>query len=219
MKMETKNEMKLLDLLLKIYNAKKRRQYRNENARMTDSPVVFFGDSITDKCDFNKFFPGVNALNRGISGNTVSDLINRIEVSVCNANPSKIILLIGINDMMNVKRSARETAKRCDKLLRMMREKCPAVPILCQSVYPGYDAEKNKKNKGLVFPLRHLASEIVELNLYIQDFCRKYGCIYIDVHSHLKEEDNTMVPSYSDDGCHPNEAGYQVMSKVITEYL
>lgn len=219
MKMETKNGSKLMDAFFAIYNAKKRKQFQKENNMIHDHPIVFFGDSITDRCDLKKFYPDKTILNRGISGNTVTDLIQRIEVSVYDAQPSKIILLIGINDLMNIKRSAKETAEKYEELLRMLTSHCKDIPILCQSVYPGYDAEKNRKNKGLVFPLQHLASEIVALNENIKELCVTYHCTYIDVHTYLKDTDHTMLPQYSDDGCHPNDVGYKKISDILKDYL
>lgn len=218
-KMETKNPTALLDLFFEIYNRRKRKRFKKENAGIKGNPIVFFGDSITDQCKLEKFYPGKNVVNRGISGNTVTDLINRIDVSVCDAHPSKIILLVGINDMMNVKKTPGETAECYEKLLGQLRNKCGNIPIICQSVYPGYDAVKNKKNKGMIFPLAGLATDILELNKQIRKLCKKYGCTYVDVHSKLKLEDNTMMPAYSYDGCHPNEAGYQVVSECIVKYL
>ncbi len=219
MKMETRNDSKLMDLFFEFYNGNKRRKYKKENAQLTADPIVFFGDSITDFCDLAKWYPGVNAVNRGISGNTTTDLLNRIDLSVCEAHPSKIILLIGINDMMNVKRSAKETAEKYEELVRQLKLRCPSVPLYVQSVYPGCDVPKNDENKGMIFPIAHLAPAILELNGYIQELCEKYGCTYIDVHSHLKLEDDTMNPAYTKDGCHPNDAGYQVISGVVKEYL
>lgn len=219
MKMDTKSESKIMDIFFEFYNSKKTKSYRRENKKLKNQSIVFFGDSITDRCELAKFYPGINALNRGISGNTTVDLLNRIQVSVFDANPSMIVLLIGINDMMNVHRTAKETAVHYEEILKLLREKYKDIPIVCQSVYPGYDAEKNNVNKGIIFPLKYLANEIIELNGYIKELCEKYHCTYADIHLHLKEDDNTMNPAYSDDGCHPNEEGYKVISKVLKDYL
>ena len=218
-KMETKNSTVLLDFYFEIFNRKKRKKFKKENANIQGNPIVFFGDSITDRCDLEKFYPGKNAINRGISGNTVTDLINRIDVSVCGAHPSKVILLVGINDMMNVKKTPQETAECYEMLLMRLINKCGNIPIICQSIYPGYDAAKNKKNKGMIFPLGGLAQNIVDLNGQIREMCKKYECTYVDVHSELRLENNTMRPTYSDDGCHPNESGYRVVSKCLMKYL
>ena len=220
MKMDTVNETKSIDRFFDVYNALKRASFRIENAAKKKSrPVVFFGDSITDICKLSQYYPGINAVNRGISGNTTIDLLNRFDLSVKDANPSRIILLIGINDMMNVGRSPEETAENYDRLLFKIRQNCPDVPVVCESVYPGYDAEPNEHNNNRVFPLKDKAEDIVRLNEYIKKLSEKYGCTYADVHSHLKMEDNTMNPAYSYDGCHPNAEGFAVVSKVMRPYV
>ena len=53
----------------------------------------------------------------------------------------------------------------------------------------------------------------MELNGYIKKLCEKHGCTYVDVHSCLKQEDNTMDHSCSFDGCHPNDEGYRRISR------
>ena len=58
-----------------------------------------------------------------------------------------------------------------------------------------------------------------ELNGYIKKLCEKHGCTYVDVHSCLKQEDNTMDHSCSFDGCHPNDEGYRRISAVLRPYL
>ena len=91
----------IVDLFFRVYNDNKRKRYAKENQKIQGHPVVFFGDSITDNCDLEKYYPGIYAFNREISGNTTEDLLKRMKVSVYDAHPSKVVLLIGINDMMN----------------------------------------------------------------------------------------------------------------------
>ena len=220
MKMDTVSDSKGMNVFFDIYNGTRRAVYRVQNILCrNEKPIVFFGDSITDRCDLKKYYPGLNVRNRGISGNTVIDLINRFDLSVKQADPSMIVLLIGINDLMNLNRTPEETAGNYDRLLYMITQECPDVPLYCQSVYPGYDAEKNRQNKGLIFPLKDKAEDIVQLNAYIKELCQKYNCTYIDVHSHLKMEDNTLNPEYSYDGCHPNDKGYKVAAAVVSPYI
>ena len=74
-------------------------------------------------------------------------------------------------------------------------------------------------DRGQVFPITYLAEDIVELNGYIKKLCEKHGCTYVDVHSCLKQEDNTMDHRCSFDGCHPNDEGYRRISAVLRPYL
>ena len=63
-----------------------------------DENIVFFGDSITHQYTLEKFYPKNIVINSGIDGNVTKDLIGRIENDVYRYNPSKVFLLIGIND-------------------------------------------------------------------------------------------------------------------------
>ena len=218
-KSKKKGNSWIADLFFRVYNDSKRRRYAKENRKIQGHPVVFFGDSITDNCDLEKYYPGIYALNRGISGNTTEDLLKRMKVSVYDAHPSQVVLLIGINDMMNEGYRPRAVAFRYREILWRLKKYCPDAQIICQSVYPGWDGDPSKADRGQVFPIAYLAEDIVELNGYIKKLCEKHGCAYVDVHSCLKLEDDTMDHSCSFDGCHPNDEGYRRVSAVLRPYL
>jgi lysophospholipase L1-like esterase len=202
-----------------FYNAGKRSNFKKENRTLTQDPVVFFGDSITDYCDLKTYYPEYVTVNRGISGNTTTDLLNRMQVSVYDAHPSEVVLLIGINDMMNEGNRPSEVAPRYEQIVKQIREHCPKAKLVCQSVYPGWKGDPEKANMGMTFPLDGFAADILELNGYIKKICEKYDCVYADIHAVLRKEDDTMVPDYSFDGCHPNADGYQVISAELKKYL
>lgn len=201
----------------RFYNWYKRSRYRAENLLLRDKRTIFFGDSITDYCDLKKYYPGLSALNRGIAGNTTDDLLKRLEVSVSDAHPDKVVLLIGINDLMNEKRPVDYVAFNYEKIIESIKKDNPDCRLICQSVYPGWDGAPGKRIKR--FPIAYLAEDIVRLNMEIEKLCREYDCIYADIHSVLKRNDNTMIPDYSDDGCHPNSEGYKVVSRKLKEYI
>ena len=218
---------KLLDVYFYTYHNDKRKKYHEENGKLTSAPIVFFGDSITDGCDIERWFPGLYAVNRGISGNTTRDLLKRMKVSVFDADPRLLVLLIGINDLMNEARTPEETAGTYRKILKRVKKECPDLPVICVSVYPGWDGDPEMAAKlgpaKTTFPIAYLAKDIVELNRRIREMAEEYGYCYADIHSAMKLEDDTMDPSLSYDGCHPNDAGYQVISShlrpVIEEVL
>ena len=111
--------------VFRVYNDNKRKRYAKENQKIQGHPVVFFGDSITDNCDLEKYYPGIYAFNRGISGNTTEDLLKRMKVSVYDAHPSKVVLLIGINDMMNEGYRPKAVAFRYREILWRLKKYCP----------------------------------------------------------------------------------------------
>ena len=61
--------------------------------------VVFFGDSLTEFCDLDKFYPDLNAINRGIAGDTTSGMLERVRSNVVKLDPSVVVFLGGANDL------------------------------------------------------------------------------------------------------------------------
>src|SRR5262245_28041092 len=64
--------------------------------------VVFFGDSITDnwsKAGYGGFFPGRPYVNRGISGQTTSQMLVRFRPDVIALKPRAVVILAGTNDV------------------------------------------------------------------------------------------------------------------------
>ena len=60
--------------------------------------ILFLGDSITDYCEWQELFGMANIKNRGIDGDTIIGVIDRLDEIVASS-PKKIFLMIGINDL------------------------------------------------------------------------------------------------------------------------
>src|SRR5213078_5017270 len=61
--------------------------------------VVFMGDSITDGWKLDKYFPGAPYVNRGISGQTTSQMLLRFRADVIDLHPKVVVILAGTNDI------------------------------------------------------------------------------------------------------------------------
>ncbi len=60
---------------------------------------VFLGNSITEGFDLEIYFPGYEIANRGIVGDHLDGLVERLDNSVLSLKPQKLFLMIGINDI------------------------------------------------------------------------------------------------------------------------
>ena len=62
--------------------------------------IVLVGDSIIEGFPIHELYRGpLLVYNRGISGDTSRDVLNRLEESVYALRPAKVFLLIGTNDI------------------------------------------------------------------------------------------------------------------------
>jgi len=78
---------------------KKATAYANAGIDAARGETVFFGDSITEMCNLEEFYPNLNLYNRGISGDTTQDMLDRLESNVLEIEPSRIVFLGGTNDI------------------------------------------------------------------------------------------------------------------------
>ena len=79
-------------------------RYRDANKALNppapgENRVVFFGDSITDMWHLEESFPNKPYLNRGIGGQTTSQMLVRFRQDVIDLRPKAVIILAGTNDI------------------------------------------------------------------------------------------------------------------------
>ena len=83
------------------YYDRKCEAFKLENANFAHGQTVFIGDSLTDGCALDVFYPGLSTAvyNRGIGGDSTAGVLKRLEFSLFDIKPSRIVLMIGINDI------------------------------------------------------------------------------------------------------------------------
>src|SRR5213592_1880816 len=84
-------------------------RYGSENTEIRppapgEERVVFLGDQITELWGRGnaKFFPGKPCFNRGISGQTTSQMLVRFRQDVITLRPKVVVILAGTNDLAGV---------------------------------------------------------------------------------------------------------------------
>lgn len=177
--------------------------------------IVFLGDSITDFYDLNKYYPDIKKVNSGISGNRTQDILSNMNDRVYRYNPSKVVLLIGINNILHETNSD-HIIEDIEKITNQIKENLPNCEIYIQSIYP--INEDCEKNFGIISDYKSLNNKIIEDNKKIKDLCNKKGYTYIDMFFML-ENNKFFDKVYTDDGLHPNENGYKTITNVLKKYL
>ena len=176
-----------------------------------DQPrIVFFGDSITDMWRLNEYFPGRDFVNRGIGGQVTTEMLGRVETDVIDLKPAAMLLLAGTNDI------ARGTPlKIVESNLKAIAELAHAHGIkpMLASVLPVSDYHKDQ-NPSFERTRERPPQIILALNRWIEDLCRDRGYIYVDYFPALADKAGRFEASQSDDGLHPNSAGYRVMAPI-----
>ena len=200
----------IFDLILFDNNEKETVKY------VTDQNIVFFGDSITEGYKVEEFFPDTFVINSGIGGNRSNQLLERIEDDVYAYNPSKIFILIGINDM-NGGVPEEEILNNIQKIVNGIKINRKYTKIYIESIYPinrnMFDDIKYGFNKEVT------NDKIKEINLKIKNICKENDITYIDVYSSLTDDDGNLKSAYSKEGLHLTDLGYFKVTKVLEKYI
>ncbi|WP_396168237.1 SGNH/GDSL hydrolase family protein [Flavobacterium sp.] len=198
------------------------KKYQNENAALNpvelgQKRTVFMGDSITEFWSVlhPEFFTNKPYVNRGISGQTTPQMLVRFRADVITLKPSLVVIMAGVNDIAG--NTGPSTLKMMADNIFSMAElaKANQIKVILCSVLPAYDFSWNKGS----FP----AQKIAILNAMIKNYADANKILYLDYYSAMVDERNGMKAQYSEDGVHPNKAGYEVMAplaeKAIAEVL
>jgi len=192
--------------------------YEKDNAVLADPApgdgrVVFMGDSITEGWEYQRsdFFTGTGFINRGISGQTTSQMLVRFRQDVLNLKPSAVVILAGTNDLAG--NNGPVTPDLILQNLMSMAElaKASGIRVILCSILP-----------AAVYPWKpdlRPSDDIVNLNRRIKGYAEASGFIYADYFPALTDGKNGLLPALGTDAVHPNAEGYARMEPIVRDAI
>ena len=148
--------------------------------------------------------------NRGIGGDTTDGVLARLQTSAIDLHPSKIVLMIGTNDVGG-RRNNDAILENYRNILQTLHTALPDCEIYCVSVIP--------QNQLLGTFAIESNERIRVLNPGIKALAEEYGAAYLDLFPLLEDEDGMLIASCSDDGIHLNAAGFRIWTDLLKPYL
>ncbi len=199
------------------------RQYRDANRALQAQPrnaarVVMFGDSITYHWE-GADLPspgGMELVNRGIPGQTSTQMLLRFEDDVVDLAPAVVAILAGTNDLrVYAGDSDAVSAQMVEQILRNVTAMADIAEarhirvVLCAIPPVRLDPVK----------IARQPPAIVEANRRLQALAHARGYPFVDYHQALAGADGAIDPALTRDGIHPNTAGYQRMWPRLAQAL
>jgi len=188
-------------------------RYPAANAAVKHPPkVVFMGDSITELWAIaNPGFFSDELVDRGISGQTSPQMLLRFRSDVVALKPGAVHIMAGTNDIAGNTGPTSERAFK-DNIESMVElAKAHHIRVVLASILPmgsiGWQ------------PQYRPAEEVRRLNRWLRDYAARSGGLYLDYYSSLATADGAFRPDLSNDGVHPNLAGYAIMSRLAAKAL
>lgn len=156
------------------------------------------------------FKSNTSFINKGISGQTTSEILNRFQNDVINKKPNTVIILAGINDIAenNGPVKIEKIAENIFKMVELAKKE-KINTIIC-SVLP---ANKILWNKSI-----RPSFKIIKLNMILKQFCKNNKIEYVDYYSEMVDwKGGLKTPLYTSkwDLVHPNEKGYEKMEEIL----
>ncbi len=202
-------------------------RYRDANARVAapaknEQRVVFMGDSITDawvQPRFGAFFPGKPYIGRGISGQTTPQMLLRFRADVIALQPKVVVILAGTNDIAG--NTGPITLEETEGNLASMAELARAngIRVVLSSVLPVSNYGRDRDGNPLDMRIKRPPEKILELNAWIKKYAAEKGHVYLDYLPATADDQGLLKKELSEDGLHPNAAGYAVMAPVAEKMI
>ncbi|HTY84723.1 MAG TPA: SGNH/GDSL hydrolase family protein [Silvibacterium sp.] len=176
----------------------------------SEKRVVFFGDSITDGWHLDRYFPGKGYIDRGISGQTTSQMLLRFHQDVIALKPAVVVILAGTNDIAGNTGpiSLPDIEANFTSMVELARAN--DIKMIVSSVTPVHDYTPEAQN----FFLQRDPAKILALNAWLKDYCAKNGLIYLDYFSAMLDDHGLLRENLATDGLHPVDAGYKIMASL-----
>lgn len=163
-----------------------------------DCDIVFVGDSLTERCHFDELLhTDKSVLNRGIGSDITEGVLNRMD-EVLSHHPSKIFLMVGINDIANGA-DQDEVILHYENMLDKIKEFDDSINVYVQSVLP---------------VIKDYNKDVPAFNASLQKLTEKYNYQYVDLYPLFTDE-----AIYASDGVHLNGSGYQVWMNAINDLI
>jgi acyl-CoA thioesterase I len=195
-------------------------RYREADAALqppapNDNRVIFFGDSITDIWKLDDSFPGKHYINRGIGGQTTSQMLVRFRKDVIDLQPKIVVVLAGTNDIAG--NSGPISNEDVEANLASMAElaKVHSIRMIFSSILP----VNNYTPKSQEFFASRSPERILALNSWLKDYCAKNDLTYLDYFSAMVDDKGLLKRDLADDGLHPNQAGFAVMAPMAEKAI
>ena len=195
-------------------------RYRDADAALgppaaDEHRVVFLGDSITDYWKLADYFSGKPYLNRGIDGQSTPQMLVRFRQDVIDLHPRVVVVLAGTNDVAGVAGPTRNEDIEANYASFAELARAHHIRVVFSSLLPVYNYTEDAKESFTLRP----RERIMALNAWLKSYCARNGLVYLDYFSALLDDKGMLRRDLSDDGLHPNPAGYKIMAPLADKAI
>jgi len=169
--------------------------------------VLFVGSSSIRMWDLKKWFPKLQALNRGFGGSEVSDAVHFADRIILKHEPRTVAVYAGDNDLARGK-SPEQVREDFTELVSVIHAKLPKTRIVYIAIKPSIKRWK-------------LIDQVREANRMIIDIAKKDDrVVFVDIDKPMIGEDGLPRKElFIADGLHLSDEGYKLWSALVRPHF
>jgi lysophospholipase L1-like esterase len=199
----------LYDTLPNLVDHYKKRMAEFQKDPVVTGKVIFLGNSITEGGKWQELFNDKSIVNRGIGGDVTFGIINRLDDIVIR-KPSKLFILIGINDISKDFPDV-VIVNNYKKIIQEIKLRSPETKIFVQTLLPlnpSYPRFPQHYDKG---------DHVISVNKLISQLAIDENVSLINLYPLFLDNQGRMDAKYSYDGLHLNTEGYKLWASFLKE--
>lgn len=173
--------------------------------------IVMLGNSLTDGCEFNELMGNSHIKNRGIVGDIVQGMIDRIG-PIIKGKPKKLFIMCGVNDISHGV-TADSIARATERLIVIVQQGSPRTRIYLQSLLPFNNDVREWK---LLVGRDHV---VVEANALLEQVARRHGVTWINLYPLFADDQGRLRADLTNDGLHLMGPGYLLWRDALRPHL
>lgn len=177
---------------------------------VTKKNIVMLGNSLTERGFWSEYFQNKRVLNRGIGGDCISGMINRVQ-PIVDGEPKAVFIMAGVNDLLFSAISYEKLLQQYERLLNIIAKGSPRTKVYIQSALP----VNEPMNQEL---LKDQNVRLAEYNALLRKMAERRGLVYIDIWSAM-QRNGELPAEYTIDGIHLNAKAYAVWIEMISPYV
>lgn len=168
--------------------------------------VMLIGDSITAGFDTQAHFPDGRVINKGVSGDSTNECLERVCAEWFRTPPEAVFVCIGTNDFAR-DRSDEYILGNIRRIVEKIRGFAGGQEIFCTSIFP---TRRNDVRPN---------GRITRFNAQLKQLSEDLGCHFFDLHPHFTDEEGMLRQEFTEDGLHLTAAAYDLWSRLLSALL